>query len=155
MKVKNNLLWIARIYYSIIIICIPFMIVFFIKLLPQTGFVPHTEPGISQGFSIVICSVFSLLALIFGVKWHRFYAWLIKHTIIFSSIFVNEQMEVLSSYLSRASDFGIIIIFSFVLGLMGVNWLIISIFLLAAGISLVLTFPTKRKWGALKMSGIN
>jgi hypothetical protein len=145
---REHLLIIARVYHFIVMMAIPFTIICLTILIPNTGYLPHTEKGLSPGFGIFMLYLISTVALLFGYKWGKFYEWLEKHIplIIIGSYLDDNYWKIFNSHLIRVNNFGIIIICVFILGLMGVNWYILSPLLLSAGIALVLTYPTKVKW---------
>lgn len=144
-KKRKALLIYVRIDHIIIAATIPLAIIALTIIFPWRGISPLRDPDSSA--TIFFCYLFSICALMIGYKWSTIYKWLDKHTNIFNHFTFNDYYwEMSNSHLLRIGTFLIIIVFSFLSGLITNRWYVgLPLYILAI-IALILTYPTDKRW---------
>jgi hypothetical protein len=103
-------------------------------------------PFIEDDWTIFIacCYLASLLALLIGSKWKTVSSRLMSNRFI--NPFNDTVVITFNSQVFRMSLYFSIIFLSLILGLFGVNIILILPLIIIAGSALVSSFPTKRRW---------
>ena len=144
-KKRKWLLLSVRIIHGIYLATIPIAIALIIILTRMDIVNSHRE--INTVSIVIIFYLFSILLTILGYKWLGIYLWMNKYTKLFNTLKINDTYWTLFNFhLSRTVNFGVTILFAFVLGMAGISWFVIAPLFILAGTALILTFPTDKKW---------
>lgn len=128
-----------KILHIICLFTMPIVIIVLV-LLPNLGFVPVFGSDDQDLLAIVeiILGFLSLLCLFIGFFWPKLARW--------HKIKIRVAAEVLYGHILRMSFFESLIIYSIILRLLGSEWYIVLPILILAGVALILTFPTDRRF---------
>lgn len=131
-------LWSLQLMHKVYLATIPIGILI-TALLPVLGFVPvYNSSSLYLHVIEVAFSSITIICLLFGYYWPR---------ISRRSKTVNSpDVEVTSDHILRMSFFESVAVFGFILGFMGSGWYVWLALFVLAGIALILTFPTKKRW---------
>lgn len=133
----------VKISYLVVLSSIPVILVTLV-LLPKFGYIP-TYAG--SDFELLVTELtlgaISLLCLIGGCYYPKLARW--------NKAENRSEINVFNAHLAiRIPLFVSVIVFSFILGLLGGSWYSVLSMLLFTGVALILTFPTRKKWDRWK-----
>jgi hypothetical protein len=147
---RKLLLNYLRVLHIIVSASIPLSIIALSVILPCNGFIPHSESYVDIGVSIFVFYVFSILLMVLGYKWSYVYKWLDKHTNLINQITFNDSVwELVNGHLSRIGIFWVVVLFAFLMGMMGISWFAMIPLFAISGVAFILTYPTDtrvKKW---------
>jgi hypothetical protein len=143
-KKRLLLLIMLRINHILIFVTIPVAIIALTSILPNIGYVPHSNYDIN--IIAIFVYLFAIFFIIAGYKWGKIYSWLERHTNFFNHYNFNDVFaDIFNSHLYRIVNFLIIVVLAFFLGLADASWFVITPLFAVSGLALVLTYPTIKR----------
>jgi hypothetical protein len=146
-KKRRILLHAVKIYHVIISASIPLALIALTVILPWKDIGTQIKTDADISAAIFLFYVFSIIAMIAGYKWSSVYKWLDKHINRFNRFTFDDYVWALfNSHLSRIGNFWVVIGAAFFCGIIGNGWYIGLPLFTLAGVALILTYPTDKKW---------
>jgi len=131
----GKFLTIAKIVQTVLILAVLVYAVMLYVVLPRLGFgVIYDDPlliTIAQVFGVISVGA---LAIGFLMPW------------LASRRAQPEKQMLFVAYIARAALFSTVGIYGLILGILGAEWQITLPFIASSGLSLVITFPTGKRW---------
>jgi hypothetical protein len=146
-KQRKKILLFARIIHLVTFATVPLAITANAVILPWKHITPLTQGDNDVKTAVILFYLFSVIAIIIGYKWSSVYRWFNQYIKFFNQFtFGDYYFELYNRHISKIGNFFVVTGMAFIIGLLTNTWYIGLPLFLLAGISLILTYPTDRRW---------
>jgi hypothetical protein len=145
-KGRKRLLTFVKIMHGLCIALVPLAIILVI-ILKDKNIIPFSHKESYTQLLIIVSYIISIILLFLGYKCTKIFFWMSKSNILLNPFQIKDvYLDLTNFHNSRIINFLVVVTWSFILGLMGINLLILLPLFILSGIALILTYPTDKRW---------